>query len=475
MWCGECYQQHPHDKFPVLSAQDLDDALINDEEMEDEDPLRFKEARNGDQLMTPFQCDHCHFGNIQGRRPIADRNEDAGLLLCIRRANLDAFWSRERSTVYANLREGIRFEANCRKLGITNSIPGPAPFPTCDSFGMTVAVAMLMRSLDAGKNSSTVQFETMRKMRGFFSNMTHATHGGLGAVFMAEDRSAGVVTNAVTNGPWFKRFVRGCHRRMGDVWLPDRPLTIDELTRALELLEEDWLNLEDDVTGRAVTAETATMLLAGFFGALRGEEIIRTDVGAMRKYWGEATTYREAPHVPLMLSGRFKRELGEKLFTQPLACTNVTGIPIALWFHRRLTVLESLGVVDGPMFRNWKGKRASVGDLDVLYISILKRVQRKWPNVIPDSIEVAKECSALRSMRRGATAEAQNSQIPQEVINANNRWRKHERSRGLTPGMSMMERYTDAKASVPALVRFSSELGKRMRTEPNQAWNLSLS
>jgi hypothetical protein len=42
-----------------------------------------------------------------------------------------------------------------------------------------------------------------------------------------------------------------------------------------------------------------------------------------------------------------------------------------------------------------------------------------------------------------------------EVIEANNRWQKHLRARGLTPRMSMMERYSDAKASVPALIRFS--------------------
>jgi hypothetical protein len=69
-------------------------------------------------------------------------------------------------------------------------------------------------------------------------------------------------------------------------------------------------------------------------------------------------------------------------------------------------------------------------------------------------VNVAEEYSASRSMRRGATSEAQNAEIPIEVIEANNRWRKHMRSRGLTPGMSMMERYSDAKASVPSLIRF---------------------
>jgi hypothetical protein len=85
----------------------------------------------------------------------------------------------------------------------------------------------------------------------------------------------------------------------------------------------------------------------------------------------------------------------------------------------------------------------------------LERVQKRWASVIPDDVVVKDEYSVYRSLRRGATAEAQNAQIPTSVIEANNRWRKHSRSRGITPGMSMMERYTDAKASVPSLIRFS--------------------
>jgi hypothetical protein len=87
--------------------------------------------------------------------------------------------------------------------------------------------------------------------------------------------------------------------------------------------------------------------------------------------------------------------------------------------------------------------------------AILERVQKKWASVIPDNVVVKDEYSVYRLLRRGATAEAQNAQIPTSAIEANNRWRKHARSRGITPGMSMMERYTGAKASVPSLIRFS--------------------
>jgi hypothetical protein len=196
---------------------------------------------------------------------------------------------------------------------------------------------------------------------------------------------------------------------------------------------------------------------------LRGEEIVRIDVGSMREHWEEAMGYKDGKHVPLMMAGRFKRETGEKLFCQPLAIDSTSKVEIAKWFHRALWVLEKLGIESGPMFRTEarggaKYKKSSVGDLDGLLHSILARVQNRFPEVIGKNVDVPEEYSASRSMRRGATSEAQNAEIPKEVIEANNCWRKHMRSRGLTPGMSMMERYSDAIASVPSLIRFSRSL-----------------
>jgi len=57
-----------------------------------------------------------------------------------------------------------------------------------------------------------------------------------------------------------------------------------------------------------------------------------------------------------------------------------------------------------------------------------------------------------RSLRRGATAEAQNARIPTNVIEANHRWRKVARAKGMTPGMSMME-------CMSLLVRYSYCIG----------------
>eukprot|EP00978_Attheya_sp_CCMP212_P018428 scaffold50453_cov30-Attheya_sp.AAC.1 len=92
-------------------------------------------AREGDHLMCPFQCDMCHFVNIKKRYPTHLPGDDA-LLLCIRRANLDAFWSRESSTVYHNSREAQRVIRSSAILGTQGGYPSRGPFPVNDSFGM---------------------------------------------------------------------------------------------------------------------------------------------------------------------------------------------------------------------------------------------------------------------------------------------------------------------------------------------------
>ncbi len=133
------------------------------EHMIDSDEGRFDTARKGDGFMCSFQCDVCHFQNIQGRNPVME-GKDLMMLRLIRRANLDAFWSRETSTVTANLREVKRHVRYASDLGISMSLPRLGPFPLSDDVGMRHAVVQLRRTLDKGKHSKFIQFGTARKL-----------------------------------------------------------------------------------------------------------------------------------------------------------------------------------------------------------------------------------------------------------------------------------------------------------------------
>jgi hypothetical protein len=81
------------------------------------DEHQFKEARDWVHLLCPFQCDLCHFLNIQRRSPVPGLPNDKLLLQCIRWASIDAFWSQETLMVNANAQGAKRLQE------ITGSLP----------------------------------------------------------------------------------------------------------------------------------------------------------------------------------------------------------------------------------------------------------------------------------------------------------------------------------------------------------------
>jgi hypothetical protein len=79
--------------------------------------------------MCAFQCDLCHFRNIQKRDPGREDPADIFLLTMIRRANLDAFWSRKSSTVSHN---GTRMKNIVRISQERFSVTGSSVFKVQD-------------------------------------------------------------------------------------------------------------------------------------------------------------------------------------------------------------------------------------------------------------------------------------------------------------------------------------------------------
>ena len=51
-----------------------------------------------------------------------------------------------------------------REVGLHRVGPPMGLFPVQDSFGMGVAIAILKRSLDPGRNEKTIQFLTTRRI-----------------------------------------------------------------------------------------------------------------------------------------------------------------------------------------------------------------------------------------------------------------------------------------------------------------------
>jgi hypothetical protein len=367
------------------------------------------------------------------------------------------------ATVDANRREGVHYTNEAVALGIVRPYHRRGAFPLGDHWGVATACILV------GRNPEFEQYETIRKVRSHFSNFIHTTPGGMGDMFMTSDNVVNGITNSPTNTLWFKRFMKGCHNIMGDVWCLDRPLTMREASACQRMLEDDWKVFQNDPVGRLKTAVTGVMIVGGLGGGLRGEEIIRVDLGVIRKHLKEACDHPGESHIPLDMVGRFKSQVGEQICVQPLPNESVSGLGYRLWMFRAIVSYAKFGITQGLIIRVTikpkagganaaTFKQAKVGDLVNIFHPVLIRAKGSFPEIISLEVNVEEEYRVSRSLKRGATSQARNKEIPTDIIETSNHWRKMERARGATPHMALLERYADARAVLPLLVRFSREL-----------------
>ena len=125
---------HVADPENLFSEEGDEDRLQAGWRTKESDKRRYSEARDGDDLLIPFECDFCVFAKITGR-PLVLENisaEDVFLSKCIRRVTLDAFWSRARSTVAANTRTFREMIALSASLGFEPPYEPPGPLPSYD-------------------------------------------------------------------------------------------------------------------------------------------------------------------------------------------------------------------------------------------------------------------------------------------------------------------------------------------------------
>jgi hypothetical protein len=138
-----------------------------------------------------------------------------------------------------------------------------------------------------------------------------------------------VVEDNVGHTPCRQRFIEGCHRRMGDYILSGRALTIDELLVIQVLMEEDWIEIEEEENREAQLhlSMFAVVLTIGFAGAFHSrEEIPKLDLGMTREYLEESVLNPRHPHVVIVLKGRVKGETHTQCHLLPVVMKTASGI-----------------------------------------------------------------------------------------------------------------------------------------------------
>jgi hypothetical protein len=205
IWCGTCYGLDESATETEGDGSNTGNSAASTSAGGDGSlPCRNMAARNGDHLVTPFQCELCHFVNIQGRLPNDGSAKDDLLLRNIKRATLDSFWARDDDAVADHCRS-LREYAKCSaEMGVTVSLPPPAPVRDVQGMAAAAACVSLVDADDATTGAKKFERASalLRAMRTFEE------------VQCAAGRGTEQPPPCSVNSVWLERFLDGLHLRL---------------------------------------------------------------------------------------------------------------------------------------------------------------------------------------------------------------------------------------------------------------------
>ena len=477
VWCRRCYLAAESDNFHINQLTDEDGDPIYDCPS---DKYRYKIGMDGAQFSVPFMCDLCLFRLLFKHNPVKIIHDNDSLAI-IRRLNLDAIWSREPSTIASNLRSLSKLISTCEVAGMDPNLPSLGPLPFVDNFGYCVAFSMLVHSRQPGKHSKLyTQFATIRKQRSAFSNLYMASVEIFGATTLLHHGSMtnGILASCPTNSQWFTRWSLGCETRMGFILKQNKAkaISVNLLKAMIESFKMDIKasdNLMAADTWRAVLGLTYSVIT--FFASLRGSEGLKVNCSSLIKHWERGLQVNERdrklhtsnldasniPHIIIPITGRLKGEQGERSHLLVLANVSKSKIGIRSSVKLMLTIRSLHNINSLWLFTDLKGNKVSFEDMNDIILDkleLLKYETRLDNRLNLKDINVREDFSINRSFRRGSSTSAQIEQIPTDIIELINRWKKIERAKGKKPKLSMIKTYADVELLVPKLVQYSERL-----------------
>jgi hypothetical protein len=340
-WCGDCYTPLKGGRFPVRLPKDEEGNLLVNEQ----DKLRLAVARPGDHLF-------CHFRNIQGRSPKMGLGplDNTEQMKSLRWINLDAFLSREPTTVSQNLGKINRALQIAHEMGMSNPpVPKLGPWKLEDEFGAGEAAIMARHSMDPGITEDMVQYETVQKMKSVFVNLYQASVENASMVVIGgKDEKKQLVMGVPIYHYWHDRAHTGMYHRMGDKVVQDYGLSRKAAITLQGLLEEEWAEAQHDAVKRLDIVQLVSFVFLGYARYLRGEDIIKIELGEVRKYFADGAL--EPKHVTLSLIGRFKQFEGGQQKILPVAGLTGSGIRVREWVEILLLEKAEVGLTSGFIF-----------------------------------------------------------------------------------------------------------------------------
>jgi hypothetical protein len=276
-------------------------------------------------------------------------------------------------------------------------IKARGPMPMKDLTGMGVAVDVLVYLLTAKPRIAGqrfIQYSTTRKIRGTYTCGWESSPRGIeeGASF-SQGFGKATLTSCPTQQKWFSLFLLGMETAMGYTSAANRAFNIKTVVRILELVKEEASNLPPGVSNNLYKFGAAVVVAQ--CGLLQGPEVLTLDLAGLRAHillGRQGTILAEplkpgkdltkAPHVYLMLLGKFKGKQGVRQHMVCLASSTISGIETQWWLEKLVEVREREGKIAGPAFGHLDGAVMSLRELDGFLHFFLEKVQAEDESLV---------------------------------------------------------------------------------------------
>jgi hypothetical protein len=168
------------------------------------------------------------------------------------------------------------------------------------------------------------------------------------------------------------------HKCLGEIIWPDRALLLDLLKEIMVVLDREW---EESNAGDLTITWEASFYRVAFCCALRGKEVVLTDLFGIQKYREQGQQSTES-HVVVTLLDRFKGETGEVYHLLPIVSTTSHGLEPRKWIGCLLALYQSMGINHGPLFRTPAGQRMKARDFEPRFFDWLEYVKSLKPHLL---------------------------------------------------------------------------------------------
>ena len=254
---------------------------------------------------------------------------------------------------------------------------------------------------------------------------------------------------------------------MGYILKQNKAISTNLLKAMVEQFKSDILHHVNNPKAQWRPVLGLTYTVIAFFASLRGSEALKVDFSTLMKYWEKGNYQYQGnnkgdlpPHIIIPILGRFKGEAGERCHLLPLTNVTSSGIHIRNTLKLLLNIRSTLRISSIWLFTNTNGSKLSFDQMNDIILDKIEVIKDSDQNNNLDlaSYNIREDFSINRSFRRGSSTTAQLKQIPTDIIEHANRWKKIEKAKGKRPRFSMIETYSDIELLIPKAVQYSEML-----------------